>query len=150
MNMNKDALHRPSSKLGALLKEFEHIAAVSGFVNHVFDPPQMRMMFTLYGRVSLDRLEDAIRAVPLLKAWAEALAKRIREESSSTIILPQVQMNPPLPSPDGGILLNVTLTFTTKVTEASYFKTRAAVISAYHEAVRLREKGFVKEMNLVS
>ena len=44
---------QPSPKLQALLKDFQQIASMSGYLNHSFDPPQLRLFFTLYGRVEI-------------------------------------------------------------------------------------------------
>lgn len=134
---------QPSPKLQSLLKEFQQIAGMAGFLNHGFDPPQLRLQFTLYGRL---RAEDEARALalqPPLQQWAEQLSERLREESSGGVLQPQLLMGPPQPFPGGGFVLVATLTFTTKVTDSGYFKVKTAVLAAYQEAVRLREGGLL-------
>lgn len=135
------ALAQPSPKLQALLKDFQQIASMSGYLNHAFDPPQLRLFFTLYGRVMVASPEDGAALAPRLQAWCEALALRLREGSSSAIMPPQVQVSAPQTLPDGRDYLVGTLTFNTKVTETSYLRIRTAVLAAYQEAVRMREEG---------
>ena len=135
------ATPQPSAKLQALLKEFQQIATMAGFLNHGFDLPQLRLQFTLYGRLRAADEAEALARTPALQAWAERLGERLREESSGGVLPPQVLMAPPQPFPGGGFVVVATLTFATKVTESGYFKTKTAVLSAYQEAVRLRETG---------
>jgi hypothetical protein len=134
----------PSPKLQALLKDFQQIASMSGFLNHAFDPPQLRLFFTLFGRVMVASPEEGLALTPRLQAWCEALALRLREGSSSAIMPPQVQVSPPQILPDGRDYLVATLTFSTKVTESSYLRIRTAILAAYQDAVRMREAGFVE------
>ena len=51
---------QPSAKLQALLKDFQQIASMSGYLNHSFDPPQLRLFFTLYG-LSLIHISEPTR-----------------------------------------------------------------------------------------
>ncbi|HJV23053.1 MAG TPA: hypothetical protein VJ570_10160 [Holophagaceae bacterium] len=132
---------QPSPKLQSLLKEFQQIAAMAGFLNHGFDLPQLRMQFTLYGRLRAEDEAAALALQPPLQRWAEQVSDRLREDSSGGVLQPQILMAPPQPFPGGGVVLVVTLTFTTKVTDSGYFKVKTAVLSAYQEAVRLRESG---------
>ena len=39
------AIPQPSAKLQTLLKEFQQIATMAGFLNHGFDLPQLRLQF---------------------------------------------------------------------------------------------------------
>jgi len=133
---------QPSPKLQSLLREFQQIATMAGFLNHGFDPPQLRMQFTLYGRVRGATEADTIALTPLLQAWSERVGEKMREESSSAVLPPQILISPPQPFPAGGFVLTSTLTFTTKVTDQGYYKVKTALLAAYQEAVRLREEGF--------
>jgi len=139
------ALAQPSPKLQALLKDFQQIASMSGYLNHAFDPPQLRLFFTLYGRVMMDSPEQGAVLTPQLQAWCEGLATRLREGSSGTIMQPQVQVSTPQTMPDGRDYLVATVTFNTKVTETSYLRIRTAILAAYQEAVKMREVGFSAE-----
>ena len=132
---------QPSQKLQNLLKEFQQIASMAGYLNHSFDPPQLRLFFTLYGRMVVDSPEVGLALTPRLQAWSEALALRLREGSSSAILPPQIQVSAPQTLPDGGYYLVATLTFNSKVTETSYLRVRTAVLAAYQCAVALRDKG---------
>jgi hypothetical protein len=134
-------LPQPSPKLQSLLKEFQQIAAMAGFLNHGFDLPQLRLQFTLYGRLRAEDEPAAAALEPRLQSWAEGVAERLREESSGAVLQPQIQVGPAQPFPGGGFVRVVTLTFATKVTESGYFKVKTAVLAAYQEAVRLREAG---------
>ena len=136
------ALTQPSPKLQALLKDFQQIASLSGYLNHSFDPPQLRLFFTLYGRVMVASPEEGLALMPQLQAWGEGVAERLREGSSSAIMPPQVQVSAPQTLPDGRDYLVATLTFNTKVTETSYLRIRTAVNAAYQEALKMREAGF--------
>ncbi len=135
----------PSPKLQALLKDFQQIASMSGYLNHSFDPPQLRLFFTLYGRVMAESPEQGMALTPQLQAWCDALANRLREGSSGTIMQPQVQVSAPQIMPDGRDYLVATLTFNTKVTETSYLRIRTAILAAYKDAVKMREVGFEME-----
>jgi len=139
------ALAQPSPKLQALLKDFQQIASMSGYLNHSFDPPQLRLFFTLYGRVMVASPEQGLALTPQLQAWCDAVSIRLREGSSGTIMAPQVQVSAPQTMPDGRDYLVATLTFNTKVTETSYLRIRTAILAAYQEAVKMREVGFSEE-----
>ncbi|MDR3682573.1 MAG: hypothetical protein P4L11_02495, partial [Geothrix sp.] len=132
----------PSPKLQALLKDFQQIASMSGYLNHSFDPPQLRLFFTLYGRVMLASPEQGQVLIPRLQAWCDAVSNRLREGSSGTIMQPQVQVSAPQIMPDGRDYLVATLTFNTKITETSYLRIRTAILAAYQDAVKMREVGF--------
>jgi hypothetical protein len=134
---------QPSPKLQTLLREFQQIATMSGFVNHGFDPPQLRMQFTLYGRVRGATESETVALAPQLQVWSERLGEKMREESSSAVLPPQILISPPQPFPGGGFVLTSTLTFSTKVTDQGYYKVKTALLAAYQEAVRLREEGFL-------
>ena len=136
---------QPSPKLQALLKDFQQIASMSGYLNHSFDPPQLRLFFTLYGRVMVASPEQGLTLTPQLQAWCEALAIRLREGSSAAIMAPQIQVSAPQTMPDGRDYLVATLTFNTKVTDSSYLRIRTAVLAAYQDAVKMREVGFSEE-----
>ncbi len=138
----------PSPKLQALLKDFQQIASMSGYLNHSFDPPQLRLFFTLYGRVMVASPEEGLALAPQLQAWCEALAIRLREGSSATIMAPQIQVSAPQIMPDGRDYLVATVTFNTKVTETSYLRIRTAILAAYQDAVKMREVGFQAEAGL--
>ena len=131
-----------SPKLLAIQKDFQQIASMAGFLNSAIDLPQLRLSFTLYGRVLLTTLEEGTELTPRLQAWADRLSVRLREDSSSAILPPQIVLAAPQPLPNGeGYYLIVTLTFATKVTEMGYQRVRNAVLAAYQAAVALREKG---------
>lgn len=132
---------QPSPKLQALLKDFQQIASMSGYVNHAFDPPQLRLFFTLHGRVMVASPEEGLALTPKLQAWGDGVAGRLREGSSSAIMPPQVQVSAPQTLPDGRDYLVATLTFNTKVTETSYLRIRTAILAAYQDALRMREEG---------
>lgn len=132
----------PSPRLLALQREFQQIAGMSGFLNSAFDLPQLRLMFTLYGRLMVADEAEGLTLVPRLQAWADRLSVDLREGSSSAILPPQVVLAPPQPLPSGeGWFLVATLSFNTKVTENSYQRVRTAVQAAYQAAVALREGG---------
>ncbi|HEY3271227.1 MAG TPA: hypothetical protein VGJ89_08460 [Geothrix sp.] len=135
----------PSAKLQALLKDFQQIASMSGYLNHSFDPPQLRLFFTLYGRVMVASPEQGRALTPQLQAWCETLSTRLREGSSATIMQPQIQVSAPQTMPDGRDYLVAAVTFNTKVTETSYLRIRNAVLVAYQDAVKMREVGFSVE-----
>jgi hypothetical protein len=131
-----------SLKLQTLQKDFQQIASMAGFLNSAVDLPQLRLFFTLYGRILVPSEAAGLAATPRLQAWAERLGTRLREDSSSAIMPPQVNLAQPQPLPNGeGCFLVATLTFSTKVTENSYQRVRSAVLSAYQAAVALRDKG---------
>ena len=139
------AIAQPSPKLQALLKDFQQIASMSGYLNHSFDPPQLRLFFTLYGRVMADSPEQGLALSPQLQAWCDAVSNRLREGSSGTIMQPQVQVSTPQTMPDGRDYIVATVTFNTKVTETSYLRIRTAILAAYQDAVKMREVGFSVE-----
>ncbi|MBI4913766.1 MAG: hypothetical protein HY823_13610 [Acidobacteria bacterium] len=131
-----------SVKLQALLRDFQQIASMAGYANHAMDGPQLRLFFTLYGRLTVDSPEAGLALAPRLLAWSENLSTQMREGSSSAILPPQIQVSAPQTLPDGRYYLVATLTFATKVTESSYLRVRTAVLAAYQAAVALRERGF--------
>lgn len=137
---------KASPKLQGLLKDFQAIASMAGYLTHTMDPPQLRLMFTLYGRLSVGSEAEALVLVPGLQVWCERIAVDLREGSSSAVLPPQVLIANPQPLPSGQWYLVATLTFTTKVTDASYLRVRTAVLKAYKRAVILREKGLEHAM----
>lgn len=131
-----------SLKLQALQRDFQQIASMAGFLNSAVDLPQLRLFFTLYGRILVPTEEAGIAATPRLQAWAERIGTALREDSSSAIMPPQIAIATPQALPNGeGFFLVATLTFNTKVTENSYQRVRSTVLSAYQAAVALRDKG---------
>ena len=131
-----------SVKLQALQRDFMQIASMAGFLNSALDFPQLRLFFTLYGRILVASVADGLAATPRLQAWAERIGASLREDSSSAIMPPQINLAQPQALPNGeGFFLVATLTFNTKVTENSYQRVRSAVLSAYQAAVALRDKG---------
>ncbi|HEX7552684.1 MAG TPA: hypothetical protein VF378_03970 [Geothrix sp.] len=138
----------PSPKLQALLKDFQQIASMSGYLNHSFDPPQLRLFFTLYGRVMVTSSEQGLALTPQLQAWCDAVSMRLREGSSGTIMQPQSQGSAPQTMPDGRDYRVATITFSTKVTETSYLRIRTAILAAYQDAVKMRETGFSEETSI--
>jgi hypothetical protein len=131
-----------SDKLQALQKDFQQIAAMAGFMNSAVDGPQLRLFFTLYGRVLVPGEAEGLALTPRLRTWAERVAKDLREGSSSAIMQPQIMIGPPQPLPGGsGHSVTATLTFATKVTENSHQRVRSAVLGAYQAAVALRDRG---------
>lgn len=132
---------RPSPKLLALLKDFQAIAGMAGYLTHQMDPPQLRMIFTLYARIMAPTEAAAQASVPDLQAWCERVGTDLREGSSSAVLPPQVLIANPQPLPSGMWLLVATMNFNSKVTDASYQRVRTAVLRAYQRAVILREKG---------
>ena len=140
--MAQKPVPQASLKLQALQKDFQQIASMAGFLNSAVDLPQLRLFFTLYGRILVPSEAAGLAATPRLQAWAERLGTRLREDSSSAIMPPQINLAQPQPLPNGeGCFLVATLTFSTKVTENSYQRVRSAVLSAYQAAVALRDKG---------
>jgi hypothetical protein len=133
---------QPSTKLLSIQKDFQQLASLAGFLNSAVDLPQLRLFFTLYGRILVPDEARGLEATPRLQAWAERLGTRLREDSSSAIMTPQVAIGQPQPLPNGeGHYLVATVTFNTKVTENGYQRVRSAVLAAYQAAVALREKG---------
>lgn len=133
---------QPTPKLQQILKDFQQIATMAGFLNSSFDLPQLRLFFTLYARVTVPDAAAGEAALPLLQAWCDRLGVQLREESSSAILPPQVQLAAPQPMPSGEAWYVVgTVTFSTKVTETSYLRVRTAALAAYQAAAALREKG---------
>jgi len=140
--MAQRPLPQSSTKLLAIQKDFQQIATMAGFLNSGLDLPQLRLSFTLYGRVLVPSAEEGLRLTPRLQAWSERIALRLREDSSSAVLPPQIQVASPQPLPNGeGYYLVTTLTFASKVTEQGYQRVRSAVLSAYQAAVALRERG---------
>lgn len=132
---------KASPKLLSLLKDFQHIASMAGYLTHTMDPPQLRLIFTLYGRLTCATEAEAAALTPSLQTWCDLISVDLREGSSSAVLPPQVLMANPQPLPSGQWYLVATLTFTTKVTDASYLRVRTAVLKAYKRAVLLREGG---------
>jgi hypothetical protein len=131
-----------SIKLQALQRDFQQIASMAGFLNSAVDLPQLRLFFTLYGRILVPTEPDGMAATPRLQAWAERIGTSLREDSSSAIMPPQVTIAQPQALPNGeGYFLVASLTFNTKVTENSYQRVRSAVLAAFQAAVALRDKG---------
>ena len=115
---------------------------MAGYLNSALDLPQLRLFFTLYGRVLVADAADGLALTPRLQAWAERLGTSLREDSSSAIMPPQITLPPPQPLPNGqGHALVATISFSTKVTDNSYQRVRGAVLAAYQAAVALRDKG---------
>ncbi|MCE1229963.1 MAG: hypothetical protein LWX11_10810 [Firmicutes bacterium] len=134
----------PSPKLLAIQKDFQQIASMAGFLNSAFDLPQLRLFFTLYGRISVANEAEGLAITPRLQAWCERVATQLREDSSSSIMPPQIQLSAPQPLPNGESWYVVgNLTFNTKVTETSYQRVRTAVLAAYQAASVLREKAII-------
>jgi hypothetical protein len=133
---------QPPAKLLALQKDFQQIAGMAGYLNSSLDVPQLRLFFTLYGRLTVPDEAAGLALTPRLQAWAERVGVGLREDSSSAILPPQVAIPTPQPLPGGdGCFLVATLTFSTKVTENSYQRVRNAVLNAYQAAVALRDRG---------
>jgi len=131
-----------SGKLLAIQKDFQQLASMAGFLNSAVDLPQLRLNFTLYGRVLVADEAAGAATAPRLQAWSERVATRLREDSSSAVLPPQIQVSAPQPLPNGeGWYVISTLTFASKVTENGYQRVRNAVLAAYQAAVALREKG---------
>jgi hypothetical protein len=131
-----------SPKLLALQRDFQQIASMAGYLNSALDLPQLRLFFTLYGRVLVADPAEGLALTPRLQAWAERLGTSLREDSSSAIMPPQITLPPPQPLPNGqGHALVATISFATKVTDNSYQRVRGAVLAAYQSAVALRDKG---------
>ncbi len=133
---------QPSPKLQQIRQDFQQIASMAGFLNSAYDLPQLRLFFTLYGRVTVATEAEGHAALPRLQAWCDRISAQLREDSSSAVLPPLVQLAPPqpLPSAEGWVII-ATLTFATKVTENSYQRVRTAVLAAYQQAVTLREQG---------
>jgi len=137
---------QPSPKLQALQRDFQQIAAMAGYANASLDPPQLRLFFTLYGRITVKDAPDGLAVTPRLQTWCDTICTNLREESSSAITPPQVVISAPQLLPNGeSWYLVATITFGTKVTESSYQRVRSAVLAAYQHAAALREKGLPAE-----
>ncbi|BDU75082.1 hypothetical protein METESE_00400 [Mesoterricola sediminis] len=131
-----------SPKLLAIQKDFQQLASMAGYLNSAVDLPQLRLNFTLYGRVLVPDEAAGQAALPRLQAWSERVSTRLREDSSSAVLPPQVLLSAPQPLPNGeGWYVISTLTFSSKVTENGYQRVRSAVLAAYQAAVALRERG---------
>jgi hypothetical protein len=137
---------QPSPKLLALQRDFQQISAMAGYVNASVDAPQLRLFFTLYGRITVKDAEEGLAITPRLQAWCDAICLNLREDSSSAIMPPQIQISAPqlLPNQESWYIV-ATITFGTKVTENSYQRVRTAVLAAYQTAAHLREKGLPPE-----
>jgi len=132
----------PNTKLLAIQKDLQQLASMAGFLNSAIDMPQLRLSFTLYGRVLVATPEEGLAITPRLQAWSERLGVRLREDSSAAVLPPQIQLSAPQPLPNGeGYYVISTITFASKVTETGYQRVRNAVLAAYQAAVALREKG---------
>ena len=137
---------QPSPKLLALQRDFQQISTMAGYLNASMDPPQLRLFFTLYGRITVKDATEGLAITPRLQAWCDAICLNLREDSSSAIMPPQVQISAPQLLPNGeSWYLVATITFGTKVTESSYQRVRNAVLAAYQAAAHLREKGLPPE-----
>ena len=135
-------LPQVSTKLLAIQKDLQQLASMAGFLNSAIDLPQLRLSFTLYGRVLVPSAEAGLALTPRLQAWSERLGTRLREDSSSAVLPPQIQLSAPQPLPNGeGFYVISTITFASKVTETGYQRVRNAVLAAYQAAVALRERG---------
>lgn len=133
---------QPSPKLQQIRQDFQQIATMAGFLNSAFDLPQLRLFFTLYGRVAVADEAEGHAIQPRLQAWCDRLGNQLREDSSSAILPPQVQLAAPQPLPSGeGWVVVATLSFASKVTENSYQRVRTAALAAYQQAAALRETG---------
>lgn len=138
----------PSPKLLALQRDFQQIASMAGFLNSSFDLPQLRLFFTLYGRLTVKDEAEGLAITPRLQGWCERVAVQLREDSSSSIMPPQVQVSAPQPLPNGESWYVVgNLSFNTKVTETSYQRIRTAVLAAYQAASLVRETGIIPAEN---
>ena len=132
----------PSPKLQQIQKDFQQIATMAGYINSSFDPPQLRLLFTLYARIHVKDEAEGLAVTPKLRAWCDRVGGQLREDSSSAILPPQTLIGAPQALPGGeGWFLVGTMSFPTKVTENSYLRVRTAVLAAYQAAVALREKG---------
>lgn len=133
---------QPSPRLLALQRDFQQIATMAGYVNASLDPPQLRLFFTLYGRITVKDAPEGLAITPRLQAWCDAICLNLREDSSSAITPPQIQISAPQLLPNGeSWYLVATINFGTKVTESSYQRVRNAVLAAYQAAARMREQG---------
>jgi len=134
-------LPQASPKLLAIQKDLQQLASMAGYLNSAIDLPQLRLSFTLYGRVLVAGVEEGLAITPRLQAWSDRLAVRLREDSSSAVLPPQIQISAPQPLPNGeGYYVISTMTFNSKVTEQGYQRVRNAILAAYQAAVNLREK----------
>jgi len=140
--MAQRPIPQASPKLLSIQKDFQQIAAMAGYLNSAIDLPQLRLNFTLYGRVLAASEAEGLALTPRLQAWADRVSLRLREDSSSAVLPPQIMMAAPQPLPNGeGYYVIANLSFSTKVTEMGYQRVRNAVLSAYQAAAALREKG---------
>lgn len=140
------AMAQPSPKLQQIAKDFQQIASMAGYLNCAFDFPQLRLLFTLYARISVKDEAEGRSILPRLQVWCEQQAMNLKENSSSAVLPPQISCAPPQPLPNGEKWYVVaTMTFNTKVTENSYQRVRTAILAAYQAAAALREKGLAKE-----
>jgi hypothetical protein len=140
----------PSPKLLALQRDFQQIATMAGYANASLDPPQLRLFFTMYGRITVKDADEGLALTPRLQAWCDGICLNLREDSSSAIMPPQVQISAPQLLPNGeSWYLVATITFGTKVTESSYQRVRNAVLAAYQSAAHMREKGLPSEGTVI-
>lgn len=140
---------RPSPKLLALLKDFQQIAGMAGYLTSAMDAPQLRLMFTLFARIMAPTEEAARARVADLQAWCDRIGVDLREGSSSAVLPPQVLIANPQVAPSGMWLLVATMSFNTKITDSSYQRVRTAVLKAYQRAVVLRDKGLDVALHLL-
>ena len=137
---------QPRAKLQPIRQDFQQIAPMAGVLNSAFDLPQLRLFFTLYGRVAVANEAEGLAILPRLQAWCDRLGNQLREDSSSAIMPPLVQVSAPQLLPNGESWYVVaTITFGTKVTENSYQRVRSAVLNAYQQGAAVREKGLPPE-----
>lgn len=140
--MTPRPMTQASPKLLAIQKDFQQLASMAGYLNSAVDVPQLRLNFTLYGRVLVPDEAAGQATLPRLQAWSDRVSTRLREDSSSAVLPPQVLLSAPQPLPNGeGWYVISTLTFSSKVTENGYQRVRSAVLAAYQAAVALRERG---------
>jgi len=136
----------PSPKLQQIAKDFQQIATMAGYLNCAFDPPQLRLLFTLYARITVRDEAEGLAVLPGLQAWCEQQSVNLREGSSSAILPPQITCAAPQLLPNGESWYVVaTMTFNSKVTENSYQRVRTAALAAYQAAAVLREKGLPEQ-----
>ncbi|BDU70873.1 hypothetical protein [Mesoterricola silvestris] len=134
-------ISQASPKLLAIQKDLQQLASMAGYLNSAIDGPQLRLSFTLYGRVLVEDAQAGLDITPRLQAWSDRVAVRLREDSSSAVLPPQIQISAPQPLPNGeGFYVISSMSFNSKVTEQGYQRVRNAILGAYQAAVNLREK----------
>ena len=129
-------------RLQALQKDFQQIAAMAGYLNSAVDFPQLRLFFTLFGRI----LVPARGGGPRRHSTPAGLGRAGRATVCARTVPPPCCRPRPDPAPQRlpsgeGYLRGGHPTFGTKVTENSYQRVRIAVLNAYQAAVALRDKG---------